>query len=293
MTNRQPKGIPVGGQFAEGRNPTGGDLSVATVKLPAPVLSQRGMWSIEHASKPKPVDRGNGMTSTMISLSGEPSANTDNEARLAAYPKPADLDDKIAAAIANGEPVTILKVGDGMFGGKFPTIMQGKLFTGSRGGVGFLPTGKRTQGIVLKGAIDIIPNNKPASVTELNRRWYEDVGIPPTEPLTIEALKGASEEDPIAVVWTHPGFDSDGRTPGCVWYINYYEEEDGQEPGTGIAGGYLYCPPGGGLTSEHGSTYAKDILRDGALVSTKPKVNFKGMTDLPDEPAEAYREIFG
>lgn len=27
MTNRQPKGTPVGGQFAEGRNPEGGDLS--------------------------------------------------------------------------------------------------------------------------------------------------------------------------------------------------------------------------------------------------------------------------
>lgn len=33
MTNRQPKGTPVGGQFAEGRNPEGGDLPVKEIRV--------------------------------------------------------------------------------------------------------------------------------------------------------------------------------------------------------------------------------------------------------------------
>jgi hypothetical protein len=262
--------------------------------IPAPVAtSQRGVWDIEHASKPKPVDRGNGVISTRISVTGEPSAQTDIAARVAAYPSPDNLDEQIDAAIESGEPVTVLKVGNGMSGGSFPQIVQGRLFRGWWGGIGFLPTGKRTQGFRLKNPLDIVANGKPAAVAELNRRWYDSTGIPPTEPLTLDALRGASEENPIVVLYTHPGFDGSGPHPGCVWYIDYYEEDEGQEPGTGIAGGYLYCPPESGLFSEHGSTYAKDILSVGALVSTKPKVNFEGMTDLPDDRSEAYRQIFG
>lgn len=291
MTKRQPKGTPVGGQFAPDRKPGGGDLASPLSELPAPnPTSQRGVWDIEHASKPKPVDRGNGVISTTFSVAGEPSAQTDVAARVVAYPKPENLDETITAAIESGEPVTVLKVGEGMFGGRFPQIIQGKLFQGSRG-LGFLPTGKRTQGFTLKGPLDVIPGNKPAAVAELNRRWYDSTGIPPTEPLTIDALRSASEENPIAVLYTHPGF-GDGPTPGCVWYIDYYEAED-DDPDNGIAGGYLYCPPESGLFSEHGSTYAKDILKSGALVSTKPKVNFEGMTKLPDDDrSEAYRQIF-
>ncbi len=293
MVNRQPRGTPIGGQFAEGRKPSGGDLTSPIADFPAAEpTSQRGVWSIEHASKPKPVDRGNGMTSTMISVAGEPSAQTDIAARVAAYPVPENLDETIAAAIASNETVTVLKVGEGYFGGSFPQIIQGKLFNGSRG-VGFLPTGKRTQGFVLKNPLDIIPGNKPAAVAELNRRWYESTGLPATEPLTLDALRGASEENPIAVIYTHPGFDGDGPTPGCVWYIDYYEEDEDQEPGTGIAGGYLWCPDDSGLFSEHGSTYAKDILKGGALVPKKPNVNFKGMMDLPGDRREAYEQLFG
>jgi hypothetical protein len=293
MTTRQPKGIPVGGQFAESRKPDGGDLATSVDTLPPPVASStKGIWDIEHASKPKPIDRGNGIISTSFNLSGEPSANTDISARIAAYEKPNDLDEKIADAIASNEPVTVLSVGDGAFGGSFPRIVQGKLFRGRSGDVAFLPTGKRTQGFKLKTPLDIISDKKPASITELNRRWYEGTGIPPTEPLTLEMLRGASEENPIALIYTHPGFDGE-PTPGCVWYIDYYEEDEDQEPGTGIAGGYMWAPDDHGLTSEHGSTYAKEILTKGAVVPLKPGVNFKTMTELPEDRAGAYKQLFG
>ena len=290
---RQPKGLETGGQFAPDVHAESTiRLADEIGALPEPVLSQRGRWDIEHASKPKPVDRGNGVMSTTILLSGEPSANTDIAARVAAYPKPGDLDDRIQAAITTGQPITILTVSEGMFGGGHPQVMQGKLFDGRSGRIGFLPTGKRTQGIVLKNPLDIIDNVKPAAVTELNRRWYEETHLPPTEPLALDALRNASEENPIAVLYTHPGFDGSGPTPGCVWYIDYYEEEEGAEPGTGIAGGYLWCPDDSGLYSEHGSTYAKAIMKGGALVSTKPKVGFAGMTELPGDRLGAYQRIF-
>jgi hypothetical protein len=291
---REPKGKSTGGQFAPDVNPESDlQLDDRIEGLPEAVLSERGRWSIEHASKPKPLDRGNGVMSTTMNLAGEPSANTDIAARHAAYPKPDDLDDRLQAAVASGEPVTILKVSEGYFGGGIPSIMQGKLFNGRSGQIGFLPTGKRTQGIVLKGALDMVDNAKPAAVAELNRRWYEETHLPPTVPLALDALKSATEENPIAVLYTHPGFEPDQRTPGCVWYIDYYEEDEDGEPGSGIAGGYLWCPEDSGLYSEHGSTYGKDILKDGALVSTKPKINFAGMMELPSDRLGAYSQLFG
>ena len=287
---RQPKGTTIGGQFAASKNPESHiDLAPSRdVPIPAPAPSgERGKWYIEHASKPQPVRTGWG-SGIVLSLTGEPSANTDIAARIAAYPSPDDLEERMDSLTADAASVTILRKATGTWGATIPVIQQGRLFRGASGDVGLLPTGKRTNGIRLRreDVLDIVPDTKPASVDELNRRWYDSTGLPPTEPLTVEALRGASEENPIAVVWTHPGF-GEGPTQGCVWYIDDYQEEDD------IANGFCWVPDTSGLYSEHGSVYGKDILKAGALVSGGPKVKFSDLFSAPKEPREAYQYLFG
>lgn len=292
--DRQPAGTSRGGQFAPSKNPESGvDLGAVstatrTFDVPDPSPSgERGKWYIEHASKPKPKSDG-AVTVTVMSLGGEPSANTDVRARVAAYPTPEDIDDRLGRLADEGERVTILRAGTGMFGASTPIIQQGRVFRAQGGVLGFLPVGKRTKGLRLSGVLDVVENTKPSAVDDLNRRWYESTGLPATEPLTTEALRGASRENPIAVVWTHPGFDGgEGRTEGCVWYIDDYQEEDD------IANGYCWCPSDSGLSSEHGSVYGKDILRTGALVNGGPRVNFSEMMSAPEGRRDAYSYMFG
>jgi hypothetical protein len=257
-----------------------------TFSWPTPVLSERGIWNIEHASKPQPVDRGNGIISTTYSLQGEPSANVDVEARIAAYPVPENLEERIQDALASGTPVTILKAGSGGLGAHSAQIVQGRLFTARGGALALLPTGKRSQGFLVRGALDMIDDAKPAAVTELNRRWYESTHLPVTVPLTRDVLLTATEENPVVFLYTHPGF-GDGREPGCVWFIDDFQGEDD------IANGFLWCPEGSALTSEHGSTYLSDALRGGALVPVTPSIDFAGMFELPSERLAAYARLFG
>jgi hypothetical protein len=138
--------------------------------------------------------------------------------------------------------------------------------------------------VSLEGAIDVIesPHYRFAVVVELAERWCRDTWIPPTRPLTVADLVHASIEEPIAVVWTHPGF-GEGSVPGCVWYIDQADEE--------VANGFLWCPPST-LVSEHGSVYVVDLLDTGALTLYPPTVRFAECFDLPRSPRAAYQAMF-
>ena len=265
---------------------TGTTTATPVATGPQPKKMSRGVWSLglESHDDRKGSDDGRFITHT-ITMGTANGEGADTLARKAAYPTPVDLEQRLALAADTGAKVTVLIVGETMFGAAGAQIRRGTLFNGSRGGVAILPTGSRTKGIVLKGAVDLIESAKPGDVTELARRWYFGTGLPLTGKLTEEDLKKATSKNLVAVLWTHPGFEGGGTpTPGCVWLI------DGVA--NGIANGYLWCPPSE-LESEHGSTYVKDIVRTGALSLTAPVVTEEGCYDLPADRKGAYQAIFG
>jgi hypothetical protein len=193
----------------------------ATIYPPAEKISA-GEWSPR--TKPVSVDRGNGIISTVIEIGSHNAASTDAAARVAVYPINDSLDRDVADAAASGTRVTVLKVGTDMYGGSFPVIYQGRVFLGGSGEYGILPGRKTRNGYKLSGTLDLIPDATTGAVAELTRRWYCETSLPSTTKLTREALNAATEDNPIAVIWTHPGFGS-GAVPGCVWYINRVEDE--------------------------------------------------------------------
>jgi hypothetical protein len=238
--------------------------------------ADRAIWTLSN-----PVKTGTSSGFTMTLNAGD--VTTSIQARKACYPTHTTVDADVQAALENGYPVTILTIGESMFGTPAAVIRQGHFFNGSRG-LGFLPTGKRKNGVSLANVpvLDILLEAKPESVTEIARRWYDETGVPHAGPLSRKVLQATTEKHPVALLYTHPGFGG-GRVPGCVWIITHADDE--------IAEGYLWCPPSE-LTSEHGSTYLRD-LTDAAMVTQPPKVTFAQCFNLPEDTREAYRAIFG
>jgi hypothetical protein len=247
--------------------------------IPEPRPSGRATWSFDRPLEPAANDHG--VTTYVIEVGPLGQNATDIQARLEVYPRDETLADRLTAAGETRSKVTVLLSGENFLGCPRAEIAQGTVFLSSRGPA-LIPTGKRTHGFSLKGAVDMIEGATAAAVTELNNRWYTRTSLPPTTKVTPAMLKGASKANPLCVLWTHPGFDG-GRVPGCVWFLDEVDDE--------IANGYLWCPPST-LFSEHGSTYVKDIL-DGAAVIVPPAISFAACFDLPTDALEAYRIIFG
>jgi hypothetical protein len=249
-------------------------------EIPAPTAQHvRGAWWLEQPSE-KPIER-DGVITTVLHMGARNSEATDTLARIAAYPVADDIEEQLLGASEARSKVFVLRHGESMFGVPRAEIRQGTVFPGTRG-VGLLGVGKRTQGLLLNGVIDMIVGTNKTAVETLNERWYLGTGIPPTKSVNLEELKKASEKAPRAIIWTHPGF-GDGSVPGCVWYVNEVHDN--------ILEGYLWCPPST-LTSEHGSVELKDIL-DGAMCVVEPAVRFGDCFSLPEEPRAAYKVLFG
>jgi hypothetical protein len=208
----------------------------------------------------------------------------DIEARLAFYDGPENIDELVADAVANKSPITVLKHSTNYLGTQGAFIRQGTAFAGSRGPA-YLPIGHRSRGYVLEGVIDLITEKGQGPVNALAGRWYKGTRVPLTTELTLEDLKNATEANPVAAIYSHPGFDAGTDTvPGCVWIITEANDE--------IADGYLWTPPSH-LCSEHGSTYVKDIVGIAALSLVAPRITFADCFSLPEDPKEAYQAIFG
>lgn len=254
---------------------------------------------VEIAPEPKPLARGHWVLEpfterfvgttfvrTEVNLGANHGAAADLLARRAVYPMPTDLDERLTAAMASGERVTALVVRDGSSNGwgiPSASIYSGRVFPGQRG-PGILPVGKRTNGFSLTGIVDLAEGRLSDPALEMHRRWYENTVLPPSAPLRLDDLASASDSHPAAVLWTHPGFGG-GRVPGCVWIVTDVSREND------IADGYLWCPPSE-LVSEHGSIELSRLVREGALVSTPPRITFADCFNLPTETLEAYRAIF-
>ena len=204
-------------------------------------------------------------------------------ARHIAYPSVDDGWARVDAAAGSWEPVSVLKYGHNMFGFPFARILQGRVFRVADQ-FGILPSGNRRQGLKLSECdiLDVVPGADAQAREIIASRWFYDRALPPTVELTRDALATVSEDHPVAVIYTHPGFGG-GRVPGCVWFIDYVEDE--------IAGGALWCPPSE-LVSEHGSIYVSELLEGGALSTVAPTLSFGDFLHLPEDPASAYRVIF-
>jgi hypothetical protein len=73
MTNRQPKGTPVGGQFAEGRKPEGGDLEVSSTSV-EPLKKKISFGKVD--------GYGNGRKNCSVDVQVSISENNEGQARL-------------------------------------------------------------------------------------------------------------------------------------------------------------------------------------------------------------------
>jgi len=261
---------------------------VTTITATSPLVEQalklreRANWGLETFDNRLPEATDSVFTRRTIGVGTRQPEATDHLARKVVYSIPTDLEARLKEAALHGTKVTVLRSGETFLGAPVADIRQGTLFFGARG-LGLLPTGKRSNGILLGTALDLIESAKPGDVTELATRWIEGTGLPLTELVTREKLALASANNPLAVLWTHPGFDGE-RVPGCVWVIDEVRDD--------IANGYLWVPESS-LVSEHGSIEVKHLIDTGALVSSAPRIGFGDCFNLPTSTREAYRDLFG
>jgi hypothetical protein len=242
---------------------------------------ERAVWSVT-TYDPRPVTEGGFIRRTIEVGRSGPQAG-EMLARLEAYqgPTPDEITECINRALTTQAKVTVLRRGENYLGAPFFQVRQGRLFQGSKG-VALLPTGKRTHGIVLGDVVDIVEGASQVELDLLASRLTEGTGLPSTSRLCAEDLEDVSSANPLAVLWTHPGFGS-GAVPGCVWIIDSVEDD--------IVNGYLWCPPSE-LCSEHGSVEVKDLMVSGARIDAGLKISIDQAHNLPEDPAEAYTALF-
>ena len=200
---------------------------------------------------------------TSFKLSGEPHASaivnavSGNYHRFSGRPRV----DQETLEVMIGEKVTLVLGGESMMGGGLVIAREGKLFQGSQG-VAILPKGKRTKGF----RVD------PGKVIDVFGGWCVDevsefvaemrgAHYPKLRNLTQERLEELPGEDQgpsvcsLAVFGSNPLF---GATD-CIWLIGEYWPEDDI-----CDRNVLLIRPEFG-TSESGSCYGRDLLRNRAL----------------------------
>ena len=193
-------------------------------------------------------------------LSGEPHAAaivgavTANYHRITGRERP----DEQTLTDLIGEKVTLILGGENMLGSGMLVGREGRLFTGTRGGVAILPKGKRSKGYVVdpKRVVDVLPGwdiaQAQANVAEVRSHY------PVLRNLTqghLNALPRESRYCSIALLGQNPVFGG----ADCIWLIGEYWPEDDI-----VDTGVLLIRPEFGC-SEHGSCYGQDLLRNRQL----------------------------
>jgi hypothetical protein len=236
-----------------------------------------------------PLDRGvPGITT--ISLSGEPYATAivnavvNNYHRITGRQKP---DEENLQALV-GEKVTVILGGENLLGSGMLIAREGKIFEGQRG-LAILPKGKRTKGYSLDPSrvLDVFPgwvsNVAEANVTAVRHCYPELVNLTQER---LERLPRDSDECSMALLGTNPVFGG----PDCIWLIGEYWPED-DICDTNVL---LIRPEFG--TSEHGSCYGKELLRNrslGEIVGFEP-ISFAEAIHLCEiDFDDACSQVFG
>jgi hypothetical protein len=204
-----------------------------------------------------------GITVTSFSLSGEPHANTIVKAVIDEYPRP-DVDWESL----NGQKVTLLLSSGGAFGAASIFTQEATLFRGSRGGVAYLPKGKRSKGFVLQPdrVLDYVPGYNGVEALRAKVAAVR-AKFPVLAPLTQERLEQLPEEGRVCTLAVFGTFRLDDTTHKALWLIHSYDSEND------IAEGVLFVPPNVGV-SEYGSQYGKHLLGFGGEVVGFTPVSF-------------------
>jgi hypothetical protein len=205
----------------------------------------------------RPID-GSGLIS--ISISGEPYAAAgvglvvSNYARVTGRNRPARED--LEAML--GEKVTLIIGGENMLGSSLLVAREGRLFQGSGGALAILPKGKRSKGYRVdpERVLDMFPG-WVTNVAEANVKAVREQ-YPELRNLTQERLNelpASSDMCTLALLGRNPVFGG----ADCLWLIGEYWPED-DICDTNVL---LIRPEFG--TSEHGSCYGQELLRNRAL----------------------------
>lgn len=274
--SRQPKGVPVGGQFAAtARAETG--LSLVPERAPLRETS-RGVFEVVNATTE---DGGSDGPVRTVAFHMGGIAHTRAESGATAlrmqHSEQQDvLHAKLEQLAATGAKATVLfrtKSGDVM-------AKEGSLQARSDGSIVMLDKGARTgKGIYLRRAggsnqvLGVVPGyGGSAALADRYRDHAEHV--PQLEKATFDDLPVADEtaEPPSAIaavyVFDHPGFDPSHDGRGSMFFVTDFMPGDGShtEAGQGIVNGYGVYAPGSGLESESGSMYASQLARWGGRV---------------------------
>lgn len=201
---------------------------------------------------------GNGFRT--IKITGEPymaamtSAIIANYERVTGRPRPGL---EVLEALV-GTKVTLIITGENAFGSGIAIAREGKLFIGASGGLAILPKGARSKGYRVDPAkvLDVFAGYSAelaAETVALVRAQYPQLRNLTQERL--EQLPRDSDVCSLAVFGSNPMWGA----PDCLWLIGEYWPED-DICDTNVL---LIRPEFG--TSESGSCYGRDLLRNQAL----------------------------
>lgn len=253
----------------------------------------RGAWEVASATAPPTQASPN---TIRLRLTSDPWRAARVAATVDSWERPHDVLDRLNQGCNDNVKVTLLRTSRSRFGeATRVTVEEVTLARGSRGEAGYLPKGRRTNGILVQpdDVLDIRAGWGKTS-TSLKADWLNHATtVPAPTELTqadLDALPDADPDRPppsqvaLTVFGTHPGFGSsgEGRTPGCVWFITDYDREND------IANGYMWAPAHNGLASEHGSVYGKQLRSLGGRVPTPPDMRFGDCLDLPEDRAAVW-----
>lgn len=155
-------------------------------------------------------------------------------------------------------------------------VVEGTVEEPVPGRVGVRLKGAQTKGVVLYNDAADAGNHVLAvqpgwggAAQVAERFWQQSEAAPRLGPATFEDIpevdcSDETAEPPSAVaaayVIDHPGFDGSEDGRGVVFLAT---DRQGGPPGEGIVNGYMVCPAGSAMTSEHGSMYEADPARWG------------------------------
>lgn len=311
---RQPKGRPVGGQFATKENPEadtaldGAELGTTAHLEPLKEIS-RGEWEVTNTTtrmlSNDPIDGGMHLRRMEIVPGGRPDARSHAGAAAILMTDRFTQEDLLASLRErNGKHVTVLTQSPGS---KSVTAREGTVIVQDDGKIGLMNKGSKVKGHYIAG-VNGAPHvlgtrdgyGKQAELAEVYRSF--EAQVPAVDPVSADQLDdiplasytdGGPRSDVAAVfLMDHPGFDdsTDGR--GSMFFATDRDPED-------VVNGYFVAPPGSGLYSESGSFTTTQLQqRSGRVRGYRPgALTFKRAMDLADDAEErhsmraAYREV--
>lgn len=149
------------------------------------------------------------------------------------------------------QKVCVVSKGHNIFSGKTLTVQEGRIFDAGNGRKGLLPKGRSTRGFYLSSHHRVIEG---ATVAELaTHPAFHD--FPDLKEPSVESFQGATPEKPVLLYGTYTIMGDE--VPGAVYVVQEYDTQND------IVDGFVWFPSDspGGWTSEHGSVYGRDLLR--------------------------------